>query len=76
MSAYIPPGPQAPFDKDRSYGQQPGFVSRHAWKIVIFILVLIVIIAIAVFTSIFADSDDSDDEPTALSPVERIGQSV
>lgn len=29
----IPPGPQITFSKDRKYGQEPGFVSRHSTKI-------------------------------------------
>ena len=48
--AYIPPGPQTPFDKDRKYGQEPGFVSRHSGKIFIGILILLLIV-IAVFSS-------------------------
>lgn len=30
---YTPPGPQVPFDKDKEYGQEPGFFSRHSGKL-------------------------------------------
>lgn len=46
----IPPGPQIPFDKDRQYGQEPGFFSRHSTKIYF----LLGIVAIALIIWFFA----------------------
>lgn len=48
----IPTGPQQPFDKDRSYGQEPGFVSRHAVKLLILATVLGILIMIWAFASV------------------------
>ena len=46
----IPPGPQIPFSKDRKYGQEPGFVSRHSTKL----YVTLGIAAIALIVWFFA----------------------
>ncbi len=46
----IPPGPQIPFDKDRSYGQESGIVSRNMGKVLI-LLVLAGIVAVGFFIS-------------------------
>ncbi|MDA1297325.1 MAG: hypothetical protein O3B04_04890 [Chloroflexi bacterium] len=42
----IPPGPQVPFDKDRPYGQQPGFVSRNLLKFIAFMFIVTVVIVV------------------------------
>lgn len=56
--AYIPPGSQEPFDKERAYGQEEGFVSRHSGKIIVGLVVVVVILAIAVVTFAINNSDD------------------
>ena len=43
-SKAIPPGPQVPFDKDRPYGQEPGFISRNLLKFIAFMFIVTVVI--------------------------------
>jgi hypothetical protein len=57
MAAYIPPGSQEPFSKDRAYGQEPGFVSRH-YRALVVLVVLIVIAAIVTVPLTFFNDDD------------------
>jgi hypothetical protein len=73
--AYIPPGPQAPFSKDRSYGQEPGFVSRNSGKIFALLAVLALIGVAIVFFGSIRDSydDDDEDQPTANIEINRHG---
>jgi hypothetical protein len=64
MAAYIPPGSQEPFSKDRSYGQEPGFVSRH-YRALVVIVVLIVIAAIVTVPLTFFNNDDDQTPQTS-----------
>ena len=43
----IPPGPQIPFSKDRSYGQEPGLISRNMGKVAVVLVVLAVLATVA-----------------------------
>ena len=54
--AMIPPGPQIPFSKDRTYGQEPGFVSRNMGKVIL-LLVLFGVVAVALFISATANQN-------------------
>ena len=53
----IPPGPQVPFSKDRSYGQEPGVISRHKVKILV-VFAMLVAVAILGFMSASASQGD------------------
>lgn len=65
--AMIPPGPQIPFSKDRSYGQEPGFVSRNVGKIILGVVVL-TILAVVLFMSAIATRGGSDDFGQSSAP--------
>ena len=54
----IPPGPQVPFSKERSYGQEPGFVSRNM-RLILVVLALLVVGAIVLFMSAAASRSTS-----------------
>ena len=57
----IPPGPQIPFSKDRTYGQEPGFVSRHSGKL-FFTIAVVVLIGVAwVFFEAIKETRERDD---------------
>jgi len=59
----LPPGPQNSFRKDRSYGEQPGFVSRHSGKIFITLAVLVIIGITLVVLGTLNDQPESDATP-------------
>ncbi|MEX0761345.1 MAG: hypothetical protein WD208_08530 [Dehalococcoidia bacterium] len=61
MSAYVPLGSQAPFEPGRGYGQEPGFVSRHAGKIAILITLFVIVGTIFVWATFISSEDDTDD---------------
>ncbi len=52
----IPPGPQIPFSKDRSYGQEPGFISRHSGKLWLLALIMMIAGGVWFFTVLNAGS--------------------
>lgn len=64
MTAYIPPGSQEPFSKDRTYGQEPGFVSRH-YRALVILIVLIAIAAIVTIPFTFSSGDKDQTPPTS-----------
>lgn len=61
---YIPPGSQVPFDPNRKYGQEPGFVSRHSTKIIVISIILLIAATFALYQSspFYERSDEPADE--------------
>lgn len=54
----IPPGPQIPFSKDRKYGQEPGFISRHSTKIYLLLGVAVIALVIWFFAVLLPSFSD------------------
>ena len=54
----IPPGPQIPFSKDRKYGQEPGFVSRHSSKIYLILGIAAVALIVWFFVVLLPSTTD------------------
>ena len=54
----IPPESQIPFDPNREYGQEPGFVSRHSGKIVIVTVILTLLLVAFFWLTVLMSNDD------------------
>ena len=72
--AGIPPGPQSPFSKDRTDGQQPGFVSRHSGKIIVGLILLVVVLLVSVLIAL--SNERNDDAEQVRAPVEITNNSL